>query len=80
MHGNVWNWCQESAGRYRPGTFETPARDEEDKREITDQLRRALRGNSFSSRAPIVRTAVRLSINPGNRNKSLGFRVAQSRD
>jgi serine/threonine protein kinase/formylglycine-generating enzyme required for sulfatase activity len=80
MHGNVWNWCQEGAGRYGPGTFEVPARDEEDKREITDQLRRVLRGNSFSSRAPIVRTAVRLSINPGNRNKSLGLRVAQTRD
>jgi formylglycine-generating enzyme required for sulfatase activity len=80
MHGNVWSWCQESAGRYPPGTFEAPARDEADKREITDQLTRVLRGNSFSSRAAIVRTAVRLSINPGNRNKSLGFRVAQTRD
>jgi serine/threonine protein kinase/formylglycine-generating enzyme required for sulfatase activity len=80
MHGNVWNWCQESAGPYRPGTVETPAGDEEDGKEITDQLGRVLRGNSFSSRAPIVRTAVRLSINPGNRNKSLGLRVAQTRN
>ena len=41
MHGNTWDWCQESGWLYTPGKGGKPAEDEEDKRDIVYRLSRA---------------------------------------
>src|SRR5207253_2222430 len=35
MHGNTWDWCQESGWLYEPGVGGKPAEDEENKRDVT---------------------------------------------
>jgi formylglycine-generating enzyme required for sulfatase activity len=78
MHGNVWSWCQESLWPYPPGTREAPAVDEEYKRGITSTLLRALRGGSFLSLAPSVRSAYRFGFRPALRNPFVGLRVCRT--
>jgi formylglycine-generating enzyme required for sulfatase activity len=78
MHGNVWNWCQGSAGPYPPGREGKPAEDEEDQRDITDKLDRVLRGGSFSYSPSAVRSAFRLTNRPSFRSRSVGLRPART--
>jgi formylglycine-generating enzyme required for sulfatase activity/tRNA A-37 threonylcarbamoyl transferase component Bud32 len=80
MHGNTWDWCQEGYAEYRVGERGKPTPDEEDKREVTDQLNRVLRGGSFYSQATGVRSAFRLSYKPSARVFFIGFglRVART--
>jgi formylglycine-generating enzyme required for sulfatase activity len=78
MHGNVWSWCQESGWAYPPGTRERPARDEEDRRDITDALRRVMRGGAFLTNASLVRSAQRRNLKPGVRYVTAGMRVART--
>jgi formylglycine-generating enzyme required for sulfatase activity/serine/threonine protein kinase len=78
MHGNVWNWCQESAWPYQPGANGQPAEDEEDKRYIKDLLSRVLRGGSFLFRSSSVRSASRSGNRPADRSNNVGLRVART--
>ncbi len=77
MHGNTWDWCQESSWTYKvnPKGY---ALDEEDKRDITDRLRRALRGGSFNDRASLVRSAYRSNVRPSGCDNATGLRVART--
>src|SRR4051812_16041166 len=79
MHGNVWQWCQESAWGYVPGAGGRPAEDKEDIRYITDKLSRVLRGGSFDGLPRDVRSAYRGNYRPANRDFSIGLRVARTR-
>jgi formylglycine-generating enzyme required for sulfatase activity len=74
MHGNVWNWCNDSAFVYPSGRFE----DKEDLREVSDATNRVLRGGSFDSVAPIVRSSLRFVVQPGFSLFTIGFRVART--
>jgi formylglycine-generating enzyme required for sulfatase activity len=80
MHGNVRNWCQESAWLYQPGTGGKPAEDEEDKRDVTDQLTRILRGASFFHNPPHARSACRHYVRPLSRSDTTGLRPARTYD
>jgi serine/threonine protein kinase/formylglycine-generating enzyme required for sulfatase activity len=79
MHGNVKTWCQEGR-RYRAGTIDRPAPDEEDGRDVTDRFSRAIRGGSYSTTRLFVRSADRASVRPSFRYGYLGFRVARTCD
>ena len=80
MHGNTWDWCQEGYAPYRTGTGGRPAADEEDRRDVVDQLNRMLRGGSFYSQPTGVRSAFRLNYRPSGRVVFIGFglRVART--
>jgi formylglycine-generating enzyme required for sulfatase activity len=79
MHGNVWNWCQES---YK-GDYPTPKEDEaiEDKEDVLQtaySTGRVLRGGSSNNPASDVRSAVRFWGVPFDRGGHVGFRAARS--
>jgi formylglycine-generating enzyme required for sulfatase activity len=80
MHGNVWQWCQESYQEYAPGSAERPAKDEEDTRDIQDILSRVMRGPSIDTRPPAMRTACRAGQRPTGRIGTVGLRVARTCD
>lgn len=73
MHGNVWEWCQDTRHENYQGAPSTG---------IAwvggDSSRRVLRGGSWSSSTQCVRSANRLSSAPSKRNSSVGFRLALS--
>jgi formylglycine-generating enzyme required for sulfatase activity len=79
MHGNVFQWCQESAWAYKPGAGGKPAEDEEDKRDITDKIGRVLRGGSLYPPSD-VRSAFRFNGRPSIRNNTVGLRPARTYD
>jgi formylglycine-generating enzyme required for sulfatase activity len=78
MHGNAWNWCQESSWLYQAGTEDRPVPDAEDLRPVTESLRRALRGGSFDNHASVVRSAVRIYYLPAVRYDVNGLRVCRT--
>ena len=78
MHGNTWDWCQESGWQYVPGKGGKPAEDEEDKRDIVDRLSRALRGGSFLDQPSNLRSAQRFSNRPTFRSSTVGLRLART--
>jgi formylglycine-generating enzyme required for sulfatase activity len=80
MHGNVWQWCQESPWDYKPGPGGKAAEDEEDKKDIIDKLSRLLRGGSFGVHPSVVRSAFRYVDRPSNRNIGVGLRPVRSYD
>jgi formylglycine-generating enzyme required for sulfatase activity len=80
MHGNVWNWCQEGHGASKHGGGEKPLEDEEDRRELNDDLKRVLRGGSFFDRPSSVRSAFRYGIPPSVRDYAVGLRPARTAD
>jgi sulfatase modifying factor 1 len=72
MHGNVWEWCQDSLdpdnAAYGPG-------------KVSDPLGmhgpyRVSRGGGFLSPAGVCRSAFRVAYSPSNRSSLLGFRPA----
>jgi formylglycine-generating enzyme required for sulfatase activity len=67
MHGNVWEWCQDSKGPYPRPSF-LPSSD-------TD---RVVRGGSWRSNACDCRSAYRGYGSPDNRYDDVGFRVVQA--
>jgi formylglycine-generating enzyme required for sulfatase activity len=77
MHGNVWNWCQESGWDYKPGA-DGWASDSEDNRDIKDSLSRVLRGGAFINHASSVRSACRYNHRPTNRSVNVGLRPART--
>jgi formylglycine-generating enzyme required for sulfatase activity len=78
MHGNVWNWCQESLWAYQSGAKSRPAVDKEDQRDVIESLNRVLRGGSFASLPVHLRSAFSSGNRPAIRNNSFGLRVART--
>jgi formylglycine-generating enzyme required for sulfatase activity len=80
MHGNVWQWCQESGWGHPPGSRERPARDMEDRRPIVNSLLRVMRGASYGDHPEGVRAGQRNVYRPSDRSLAVGFRVARTCD
>ena len=68
MHGNVWQWCQDSYGDY-------PQKDVVDPQGPKGGPNRVLRGGSWFYSADCCRSACRGWGEPGFRNYSNGFRI-----
>lgn len=68
--GNVYEWCWDLWGRYKPGV----AVDPEGPYEGT---RRVIRGGSWSTNAEYVRAAHRSGPRPDARGRSMGFRLSR---
>ncbi len=69
MHGNVWEWCEDTYAAY-PGTgTEEPTRGEGS---------RVLRGGSWGTNATNCRSANRHRDDPENQSVYVGFRLARS--
>jgi formylglycine-generating enzyme required for sulfatase activity/serine/threonine protein kinase len=78
MHGNVFNWCQESYKNYPVLAIAATTEDKEDSLSILNARGRVLRGGSFSLRASLVRSAIRNSYGPADRTYHFGFRPART--
>jgi formylglycine-generating enzyme required for sulfatase activity len=78
MLGNAWQWCQDpydtGGGRIKKGTDGELREDDP----ITDKRRRVIRGGSFESQAPLVRSAYRSMYAPTDRFRNVGFRLART--
>ncbi|MAI34929.1 MAG: Sulphatase-modifying factor protein [Rhodopirellula sp.] len=68
MHGNVWEWCQGSAGNSSGGGTGEPTVAESEFAPVG-------RGGGWYGTARDARSAVRSSINPAFNSGNLGFRV-----
>jgi formylglycine-generating enzyme required for sulfatase activity/tRNA A-37 threonylcarbamoyl transferase component Bud32 len=80
MHGNAWTWCQESTSPYSAATLDRPQPSNEDSRDVSDSLKRALRGASFFNLPPFMRAAYRSDLRPTVRIFAAGIRVARTCD
>jgi formylglycine-generating enzyme required for sulfatase activity len=78
LHGNVWNWCQESYKSYPTPKDGEGIEDNEDDLVIVSTAGRLLRGGSISNRAPITRSARRGWIVPSDRTSDVGFRPVRT--
>jgi formylglycine-generating enzyme required for sulfatase activity len=79
MHGNVFNWCQESfEGDYAVSKAGEAREDKDDLVSIQSRDSRVLRGGSFAIPAVIVRSAYRYWLVPTSRNIAVGFRPART--
>jgi formylglycine-generating enzyme required for sulfatase activity len=77
VHGNIWNWCQETYRSY-PGVAGAAIEDKEDILTISPTNSRVLRGGSFNNRASNVRSAGRIYSVPSNRINFSGFRPSRT--
>jgi formylglycine-generating enzyme required for sulfatase activity len=79
LHGNVWNWCQESyQSDYAVSKGGKALEDEEDRLQIVSTINRVLRGGSIDSPASYVRCANRSGNVPPSRSALVGFRPART--
>lgn len=78
VHGNVWNWCQESYISYPRGGTGEVVEDTEDELMLVGTRSRVLRGGSFGMQASIVRSASRSGVVPAIQNGNGGFRLART--
>jgi eukaryotic-like serine/threonine-protein kinase len=79
MHGNVFNWCQESyQGAYSVRTEGGRIEDKEDSLYIIPTNSRVLRGGSFFTPASYVRCAYRNWDVPSTRDDVVGLRPART--
>ncbi len=77
--GNVMEWCQDHAQRYRPGRNGQAVEDAEDADfVVTGSQPRALRGGSFQHQAPNLRAASRVLVEPAASIPGAGLRVART--
>jgi formylglycine-generating enzyme required for sulfatase activity len=72
VHGNVWEWCQDSYGNYDRTPSDGSAF------ESGDASVRIVRGGSWCFLAERCRSALRFKIAPGVRNDFVGLRPAAS--
>jgi formylglycine-generating enzyme required for sulfatase activity len=78
MHGNLWNWCQETYKDY-PRWIEGRTRDDvEDSLSINKEDGRVLRGGSYSQPAVNMRADDRSWFVVSTRPNSVGFRPART--
>ncbi len=70
MSGNVWEWCWDSAGPYPAEPLTDPMGPREGKGIV-------IRGGSWNNPCRYCRSAHRSGIEPGSRNRYLGFRVVR---
>ena len=78
MHGNAFEWCQDSQKLYGADGNGRATEDLEDLAEITDSRRRILRGGSEWHPSSFARSADRYSEMPTDRNGIFGFRPART--
>jgi len=71
MHGNVWEWCQDSYGDYETAAVTDPVGAIE-----KEGSNRVNRGGSWNNNARNCRSENRNRNSPDNRNNNLGFRVS----
>ncbi|MFO0759351.1 MAG: formylglycine-generating enzyme family protein [Byssovorax sp.] len=71
MLGNVWEWCEDWADRYKATKDVDPAGPENGSDRVS-------RGGSLTDEARYVRAAYRNARSPDFRNVDLGFRLARS--
>jgi formylglycine-generating enzyme required for sulfatase activity/serine/threonine protein kinase len=71
MHGNVWEWCQDS---YDGACYSEPPTD--DPRGPSGGAGRVLRGGHWHADGWLCRSAFRLDCRPECRGRNVGFRVA----
>jgi formylglycine-generating enzyme required for sulfatase activity len=77
MQGNVYIWCQERRNAYPEAKAEA-SEDREDELVIYSNNTRVLRGGSFSSLSPLVRSAMRGNDVPTTRVYNVGIRPART--
>jgi serine/threonine protein kinase/formylglycine-generating enzyme required for sulfatase activity len=78
MHGNVWQWCQESYQDYPAPQDGEALEDKDDSLIINPSTSRRLRGGAVTIRAGLVRSARRSGLAPADRNPNVGFRPART--
>jgi eukaryotic-like serine/threonine-protein kinase len=78
MHGNVWNWCQESYQSYPKKKPGETTDDIEDMLNIIPTTGRVLRGGSFRNHLSNVHSALRYGKVPSVRVDPGGFRASRT--
>jgi formylglycine-generating enzyme required for sulfatase activity len=73
MNGNVWEWCEDA---WHPDYEGAPYDGRAWQAEVSSD--RVLRGGSWNDDPQNIRSAARDWNQPGNRNNSIGFRVART--
>ena len=71
MHGNVWEWCEDSYGDYPEGALTDP------RGPATGEYR-VLRGGSFTDDVSKARSSFRFYYSPSDRSRNDGFRLART--
>jgi sulfatase modifying factor 1 len=69
MHGNVWEWCQDSYGPYSNGNLIDPLN-------VDNSNARVARGGSWGLRTDSCRSATRANVKPSSHLINIGFRIA----
>lgn len=72
MHGNVWEWCMDTAGDY-----DIPPDEGDGERPFEETELRSNRGGSFSTLARFARSADRSQLMPDTRRYDVGARPAR---
>ena len=73
MLGNAWEWCHDARAPYP-----RPDEDREQPGPVTAAQERVLRGGSFFTTAPELRSAHRIGLHPQVPSGQAGFRVART--